>query len=202
MKYKLQVLHGLKMVYYECKPTSDLLITSCKQTHISLLITVLLVKHFWCSHFLYAFTCTRPTQLPSGFKFWHEFICTVHCTCSTVTIRVWSVQSTSVLAFCPSVTLKKRSYEGLAPPWKLSQIVEIKFFWKFQGTKILLHGCGTKWHFCQNVRPSCEHFSHLSWKLELGLKFQVSGKEAYLQYMYMYMWLTSVYENIRWVQAL
>ena len=31
----------------------------------------------------------------------------------------------SVLAFCPSVTLKKRSYEGLAPPRKLSQIVEI-----------------------------------------------------------------------------
>ena len=40
----------------------------------------------------------------------------------------------SVLAFCLSVTLKIRSYEGLTLPWELSQIVEISLFRKFQGT--------------------------------------------------------------------
>ena len=43
----------------------------------------------------------------------------------------------SVLPICPSVTLKKRSYKGLAPPWKLSQIIGIRFLRKFQGTQIL-----------------------------------------------------------------
>ena len=90
----------------------------------------------------------------------------------------------SALAFCPSVTLKKNSYEGLAPPWKPSQIVdiEIRFFRKFQVTKIL----GLN-HFPAGVLsklqvlPKCpsvtQTISHLSWKLELGLKSQVSGKK-------------------------
>ena len=69
----------------------------------------------------------------------------------------------SVLAFCPSVTLKKMSYEGLAPSWKLSQIVEIRLFRKFQGTEIvkpnhfpagvLSQNCT----FCQNVSLVREH---------------------------------------------
>ena len=72
------------------------------------------------------------------------------------------------------------------PPWKLSQssqIVEIRFFRRFQGTIIL----GTNhlpagvlsknFTFYRNVRPFS--YFHISWKSELGLKFQASGKEAY-----------------------
>ena len=52
------------------------------------------------------------------------------------------------------MTLKKRSYEGLAPPWKLSQIVEMRFFRKFQGTKIL----GPK-HFSAGVSSEMAIFA-------------------------------------------
>ena len=47
--------------------------------------------------------------------------------------RAWSVKS---LHFAHP-TLKKKSYEGHSSPWNLSQTVEIRFFRKFQGTKIL-----------------------------------------------------------------
>ena len=43
----------------------------------------------------------------------------------------------SVLAFCPSVALKKGSYERLAPPWNLSQIVELGFSESFKVQKLL-----------------------------------------------------------------
>ena len=67
-----------------------------------------------------------------------------------------------VLASCPSVTVKKMWYEGLAPPWKLSHIVEIRFFRKVQGTTIF-GPCCQKLHFYQNVRPLREQF-HISHK--------------------------------------
>ena len=73
----------------------------------------------------------------------------------------------SALAFCPFVTLKKRSYEGLAPPWKLSQIVEIRFFRKFQVTKNSRTKPFPRWGVIkngtmyQNVRLWREHF-HIS----------------------------------------
>ena len=62
----------------------------------------------------------------------------------------------SVLAFCPSVTLKKRSYEGFAPPWKLSQIVEIRFR-KFQGIKIVRPN-----HFSAGVLSKMALFAKMS----------------------------------------
>ena len=59
--------------------------------------------------------------------------------------------------------------EKVAPPWKLSQIVEIRFFRKFQGTKILgpyhfifPQGVLSKIEFLtKNVHPFRKHF-HIS----------------------------------------
>ena len=117
-----------------------------------------------------------------------------------LTITVLSVIS-SVLAFCLSVTLKKRSYEGLAPPWKLSQIVEIRFLQKVSRYKnswtepFFCRGVVKSGTFCQNVRPLREHFhiSHENESLVWNSRCLV-GKH--------FMWLTSVIENITRVQAL
>ena len=65
-----------------------------------------------------------------------NFLLSVPPNADTILIRVSTTVLCGVLAFCPSVTLNKRSYERLAPPLKLSQIVEIRFFRKFQGTTI------------------------------------------------------------------
>ena len=59
------------------------------------------------------------------------------------------------------------------------------FFRKFQGTQIpgpnqFSAGVRSKWHFLPIFPSVTRTFSHLSSKLDLGLKFQVSGREAYL----------------------
>ena len=69
--------------------------------------------------------------------------------------RVYVISS--ALAFFLSFTQKKNSYEGLTPPWKLSQIVEFRFFRTFQGTKIL----GPN-HFSAGVLPKLALFAKMS----------------------------------------
>ena len=93
--------------------------------------------------------------------------------------------SVSILSVCYIEEKVIIFYEGLAPPWKLSQIVEIRLFRKFKGTQIprpnhFPAGVLSKISLFAKMSVRTRTFSHLSWKLELGLKFQVSGRKAYL----------------------
>ena len=72
----------------------------------------------------------------------------------------------SVFVFCPPVTLTKRSYERLAPPWKLSQIVEIRSSESFKVQQVLARtisrrGVVKKCHFLPKCPSVTGTFSHL-----------------------------------------
>ena len=107
----------------------------------------------------------------------------------------------SALAFCPSVTLKKKSYEGLEPPWKLSQIVEIRFFRKFPSNTKLL---GPN-QFSAGVLPKMTLFAKMSVRyanIFTSLTKTMVWNSRCLVWKHIYVSITSVIENIRRVQVL
>ena len=107
----------------------------------------------------------------------------------------------SVLAFCPSVALKKRSYKRLAKAWNLSQIVEIRFFRKFQGTKNLgrnHYSSGVLSKMAISTKMSVRDANISTSLMKTRAWFEIPG----VWWGSILMWLKSVIKNIRRVQTL